>query len=159
MTLQIGEKLPSFSVTSVSANSHKTLTQNDFLNHYTVIYFYPKDSTPGCTTEGLDFSALAPDFLKLNTQIYGASLDSIKRHENFITKQNFSFELISDPETEFCKLFGVYQLKKNFGKEYMGIVRSTFIINKTGELIKEWRNVKVKGHAQEVLETLKNLQN
>lgn len=157
MSIQIGDKLPSFSVTAVSSNSHKPLTQNDFLNQYTVIYFYPKDSTPGCTTEGLDFTALAADFSKLNTQIYGASLDSIKRHENFITKQNFSFELISDPEADFCNLFGVYQLKKNFGKEYMGIVRSTFIINKTGELIKEWRNVKVKGHAQEVLETLKNL--
>ncbi|BCN93632.1 peroxiredoxin [Thiomicrorhabdus immobilis] len=156
MSIKIGEKLPPFSVV---ATSNKTLTENDLLNHYTVIYFYPKDSTPGCTTEGLDFTALSPEFTKLNTQIYGASLDSMKRHDNFIAKQNFSFDLISDPEGEFCDLFGVYQMKKNFGKEYMGIVRSTFIFNESGELIKEWRNVKVKGHAQEVLDTINSLQN
>ncbi|MDX1352491.1 MAG: peroxiredoxin [Thiomicrorhabdus sp.] len=155
MTIQIGDKLPTF---TANTTSNLTLTNADLLNKYTVIYFYPKDSTPGCTTEGRDFSVLHNQFKKLNTQIYGASLDSMKRHENFIAKQNFTFDLISDPDAEFCNLFGVYQLKKNFGKEYMGIVRSTFLFNPAGELVHEWKNVKVKGHAQEVLDTIKNLQ-
>ncbi|HHT00159.1 MAG TPA: peroxiredoxin [Thiomicrospira sp.] len=152
--MNIGEQLPSF---SVAATSNKTITNQDLQNKYTIIYFYPKDSTPGCTTEGLDFTALHPEFTKLNTQIFGASLDSMKRHDNFIAKQNFAFDLISDPEAEFCELFGVYQLKKNFGKEYMGIVRSTFLFDETGTLVKEWRKVKVKGHAQEVLDAIKEL--
>ena len=151
MTIQIGAKLPAF---SVPATSDITLTETDLNGHYTVIYFYPKDSTPGCTTEGIDFSQLTPRFNSLNTIIYGASMDSMKRHENFKTKKDFAFDLISDPEGNFCALFNVYQPKKNFGIEYMGIVRSTFLFNPNGELIHEWRNVKVKGHAQEVLETI-----
>lgn len=154
MSIKIGDKLPPF---NVKATSNLTITNSDFIDKYTVIYFYPKDSTPGCTTEGRDFSALQAEFDQHNTRIFGASLDSMKRHDNFIAKQNFTFNLISDPEAEFCNLFGVYQLKKNFGKEYMGIVRSTFLFDKTGILIHEWRNVKVKGHAQEVLNTIKNL--
>lgn len=153
MSIKIGDKLPPF---KVCATSNKTLTNSDFLSKYTVIYFYPKDSTPGCTTEGLDFTALQDEFKTLNAQIFGASLDSMKRHDNFKTKQNFSFDLISDPEAEFCKFFGVYQLKKNFGKEYMGIVRSTFLFDPEGILIHEWKNVKVKDHAQEVLNTIKH---
>ena len=154
MSIKIGEKLPPFNVNSTP---NRTLTNTDLNNKYTVIYFYPKDSTPGCTTEGRDFSTLQPEFTQLNSQVFGASLDSMKRHDNFIAKQNFTFDLISDPEAEFCNLFGVYQLKKNFGKEYMGIVRSTFLFDPTGTLIHEWRNVKVKGHAQEVLNTISNL--
>jgi len=154
MSIKIGDKSPSF---TVAATSDKTITEQDLLDHFTVIYFYPKDSTPGCTTEGLDFTALHPEFKKLDTQIFGASLDSMKRHDNFIAKQGFSFDLISDPDASFCNLFGVYQQKKNFGKEYMGIVRSTFLFDKTGTLIKEWRKVKVKGHAQEVLDSISEL--
>lgn len=155
MRIKINDQLPPF---SVSATSNKTITNKDLENKYTVIYFYPKDSTPGCTTEGLDFTALQPEFSKLNTQIFGVSLDSMKRHDNFKSKQSFSFDLISDSDADLCNIFGVYQLKKNFGKEYMGIVRSTFLIDPNGTLLKEWRNVKVKEHAQSVLNTVKELQ-
>ena len=155
MSIRTNDQIPPF---SVAATSNRTFTNKDFENKYTVIYFYPKDSTPGCTTEGLDFTALQPDFSKVNTQIFGVSLDSMKRHDNFKAKQNFSFDLISDPDAELCNIFGVYQLKKSFGKEYMGIVRSTFLIDPTGKLVKEWRSVKVKEHAQSVLNTVKELQ-
>jgi len=155
MSIKINDQLPPF---SVAATSNRTITNKDLENKYSVIYFYPKDSTPGCTTEGLDFTALQPDFSKLNTQILGVSLDSMKRHDNFKAKQNFSFDLISDPDAVLCNIFGAYQLKKNFGKEYMGIVRSTFLIDPSGKLVKEWRSVKVKEHAQAVLNTLKEMQ-
>lgn len=155
MSVQIGSKLPAF---SVSATSNINLTEADLNGHYTVIYFYPKDSTPGCTTEGLDFTELYPQFNAINTTIYGASMDSMKRHNNFKIKKGFPFELISDVDGEFSSLFQVYQAKKNFGIEYMGIVRSTFLFNPNGELIHEWRKVKVKGHAQEVLETIQSHQ-
>ncbi|WP_178860995.1 peroxiredoxin [Thiomicrorhabdus cannonii] len=154
MSLAIGEKIPDF---SLPATSNRTISQADFRNRYTVLYFYPKDSTPGCTSEGLDFTALHNAFAQLNCQIFGVSLDSMQRHENFKSKQAFAFDLISDTDAVLCKLFGTYQLKKNFGKEYMGIVRSTFLINPQGELAAQWRQVKVKGHAQEVLEKLKTL--
>jgi peroxiredoxin Q/BCP len=147
----IGQTLPEF---SVETTGKSPLIPQNLLGHYTIIYFYPKDSTPGCTTEGRDFNQRLSDFSTLNTTVLGASMDSMKRHHNFKTKQGFEFELISDPEGTFCKLFGVYQLKKNFGIEYMGIVRSTFLFDPKGILIQEWRKVKVKGHAQEVLETL-----
>ncbi|MEA1989681.1 MAG: peroxiredoxin [Pseudomonadota bacterium] len=155
MSIKINDQLPPF---SVAVTSNKTITNKDLENKYSIIYFYPKDSTPGCTTEGLDFTALHPEFSKVNTQIFGVSLDSMKRHDNFRAKQNFSFDLISDPDAVLCNIFGVYQLKKNFGKEYMGIVRSTFLIDPTGKLVKEWRSVKVKEHAQSVLNTVKELQ-
>ncbi|WP_028486351.1 peroxiredoxin [Thiomicrorhabdus chilensis] len=152
MSIKPGEIVPNF---SLEATSNRIITQSDLTQQYTVLYFYPKDSTPGCTTEGLDFTLLHPEFKQLNCQIFGVSMDSMKRHENFKAKQNFSFDLISDPDALLCNLFGTYQLKKNFGKEYMGIVRSTFLINPKGELIEEWRNVKVKEHAQQVLQSLK----
>jgi len=155
MSIQIGAKLPQFSALATS-NIH--LTEADLKGHYTVIYFYPKDSTPGCTTEGLEFSQLTPQFKSQNTVIYGASMDSMKRHDNFKAKKELSFDLISDPEGQFCSLFNVYQPKKNFGIEYMGIVRSTFLFNPDGELIHEWRQVKVKGHAQKVLDTIQSHQ-
>jgi len=155
MSIKIGDKLPQF---SVDATSNLTITNANLNNKFTVIYFYPKDSTPGCTTEGRDFTSLYTDFDNNNTQILGASLDSMKRHDNFKAKQGFLFDLISDPEANFCNLFGVYQMKKTFGKEYMGIVRSTFLFDKTGTLIHIWPKVKVKGHAQEVLDTIKDLQ-
>lgn len=155
MSIKIGEQLPSF---NLPATSETTVTEQNFKEKYTVLYFYPKDSTPGCTTEGNDFTELHSAFEELNTQILGASMDSMKRHENFKAKQGFSFELISDPDAELCEIFGVYQMKKNFGKEYMGIVRSTFIIDPSGTVVKEWTKVKVKGHAAEVLEAIKELQ-
>ncbi len=155
-SITIGQSLPDF---SVETTADSALTQQNLQGHYTVIYFYPKDSTPGCTTEGKDFNQRLAEFTQLNTVIYGASMDSMKRHHNFKTKQGFNFELISDPDGTFCALFNVYQLKKNFGIEYMGIVRSTFLFDSEGVLIHEWRKVKVKGHAQEVLETIQIHQN
>ncbi len=150
-SIAIGQSLPDF---SVETTADSPLTQQNLQGHYTALYFYPKDSTPGCTTEGKDFNQRLAEFTQLNTIIYGASMDSMKRHHNFKTKQGFNFELISDPDGTFCALFDVYQLKKNFGIEYMGIVRSTFLFDPKGVLIHEWRKVKVKGHAQEVLETI-----
>lgn len=154
MLAKEGDSLPDF---SLATTGDQTLSQADLLGHFSVLYVYPKDSTPGCTTEGLDFTALKGDFSALGAEIYGLSMDSIRRHENFKAKQGFSFDLISDPDNQLCEALGVYQLKKNFGKEYMGLVRSTFLVNPEGRIIKVWSPVKVKGHAQEVLDTLKQM--
>ncbi|MCL4164801.1 UNVERIFIED_CONTAM: hypothetical protein GTU68_066162 [Idotea baltica] len=122
-----------------------------------IIYFYPKDSTPGCTTEGQNFRDMKTELDALDTVVVGVSKDSMRRHENFKTKQDFNFELISDPDETVCQLFNVIQLKKLYGKEYMGIVRSTFLIDKSGVLRHHWDKVKVKGHADAVLEAVKEL--
>ena len=122
-----------------------------------VIYFYPKDSTPGCTTEGQEFRDAYKQFKSLNTEILGVSRDSIKSHENFKAKQEFPFELLSDPEEKVCKAFDVMKLKSMYGREYIGVDRSTFIINSEGKVINEWRSVKVKGHVDEVLEVIKSI--
>ena len=122
-----------------------------------VLYFYPKDSTPGCTMEGQDFKDLYQSFTKENAVIYGISRDSIKSHENFKSKQSFPFELISDPDEIICNQYDVIKEKSMYGRKYMGIDRSTFIINEHGKLVKEWRKVKVKGHATEVLEAVKSM--
>jgi len=122
-----------------------------------VIYFYPKDSTPGCTTEGQDFRNMHEEFKALNTVIFGVSRDKIRSHENFKAKQEFPFELITDPEEALCQLFDVIKEKNMYGKKHMGIERSTFLIDKEGVLRQEWRKVKVKGHVEEVLEAVKAL--
>lgn len=119
-----------------------------------VIYFYPKDNTPGCTTEGLDFNARLAQFKELGYTVVGISRDGVKAHQNFCSKQGFLFELLSDSEEIVCKMFDVIKLKKLYGKESLGIERSTFVLNETGQIIHEWRKVKVAGHAQEVLDTL-----
>ena len=119
-----------------------------------IIYFYAKDSTPGCTTEGLDFNARLGAFKALGYTVVGISRDSVKSHQNFCTKQGFQFELLSDQDENVCKMFDVIKLKKLYGKESLGIERSTFVLNEQGEIIHEWRKVKVAGHAQEVLDTL-----
>ena len=116
-----------------------------------VLYFYPKDSTPGCTTEGQDFRDRFDQFEQANTVILGVSRDSLKRHENFKAKQSFPFELLSDEDESLCQQFDVIKLKKLYGKEYMGVDRSTFLIDSEGKLVREWRGVKVKGHVEEVL--------
>lgn len=152
--LTIGDIVTEF---TAATTSERTITQNDLKGRYSVLYFYPKDSTPGCTTEGNDFNHLLKEFHHLNCQVFGVSMDSIKRHENFKAKQGFEFELISDPDATLCNIFGTYQLKKTFGKEYMGIVRSSFLIDPNGKIISEWRNVKVKGHAETLLTVLKAL--
>lgn len=151
----IGKKIADF---NLEMTSEKTIKRSDLTGKYTVIYFYPKDSTPGCTTEGRDFRALYEQFQAINTEVYGVSKDSLKRHENFKAKQEFPFELISDPDETLCKIFDVIKLKKLYGREYMGIERSTFLLNEKAELIHEWRKVKVKGHAEEVLKIAQEAQ-
>jgi len=122
-----------------------------------VLYFYPKDDTPGCTIEGNDFSALNESFAVQNTVIYGVSRDSIASHEKFKQKFNYTIDLISDEDESLCNQFDVIKLKKLYGKEYMGIVRSTFVINPSGEILQQWDKVKVDGHADEVLEFIRGL--
>ncbi|PNV84182.1 MAG: peroxiredoxin [Sulfurimonas sp.] len=130
----------------------------DLKGKWIVLYFYPKDNTPGCTTEACDFSEAAPDFSNLNAIIIGVSADSTAKHRNFIEKKDLSITLLSDESTTMLQDYGVWSLKKNYGKEYMGIVRSTLIINPEGIVKALWKNVKVKGHADEVKEKLELLQ-
>ena len=120
-----------------------------------VVYFYPKDNTAGCTTEGLDFNRLLPEFQALGYTVVGISRDGVKSHQNFCAKQGFQFELLSGKDEAVCKQFDVIKLKKLYGKESLGIERSTFVLDENGEISHEWRKVKVAGHAQEVLDALK----
>lgn len=127
----------------------------DYKGRWLVLYFYPRDSTPGCTTEGLDFNALLPKFRKLGADVLGVSRDSLKSHDNFCAKQGFRFALVSDAEGKLCEAFGVVQPKKLYGREFIGIVRSTFLIDPMGRVAQAWSPVKVAGHAQAVLDALK----
>ena len=138
--------------TSCVATSNQEIQIPDTLGRNIVLYFYPKDDTPGCTIEGNDFTSLHESFLSNNTVIYGVSRDSIKSHEKFREKFNYTIDLISDEDESLCKLFDVIKLKKLYGKEHMGIERSTFVISPSGDVLKEWIKVKVDGHAEEVLE-------
>ncbi len=156
MTILIDKKVPDFTGATTSGTTFRLSDYSGKKN--VVLYFYPKDSTPGCTTEGQNFRDLYDEFQSLDTEIFGVSRDSMRRHENFKAKQNFPFELISDEDESICKLFDVIKLKKLYGREYMGIERSTFLINKAGTLTHEWRKVKVKGHVAEVLQAVKSLQ-
>lgn len=133
------------------------ISLSDYRGKKVILYFYPKDSTPGCTTEACDFRDATEAFAAKNTVILGISADSQKRHQNFISKYELPFELLSDVEHTVCEQYGVWKLKKNYGKEYYGIVRSTFLINESGELIQEWRSVKVKDHVAEALSFLDQL--
>ena len=152
--IKVGSKVQNF---SLEGTSNLQFNLNDFAGKNIIIYFYPKDSTPGCTNEGIDFKDLYESFKNLNTEIFGISRDSLKSHENFKAKYNFPFELLSDPDEEVCKLFDVIKMKNMYGKQVRGIERSTFIINVQGELIQEWRGVKVNGHVVEVLDFIKNI--
>ncbi|MDJ0760812.1 MAG: peroxiredoxin [Woeseiaceae bacterium] len=140
-----------------AATGDKTISLKELRGKNVVIYFYPKDATPGCTLEGQDFRDLHPKFKRANTVILGVSKDSIASHEKFKAKQNFPFDLLSDPDEKLCKKFDVIKEKNMYGKKYMGIERSTFLIDADGKLRNEWRKVKVKGHAEEVLEAAKAL--
>ncbi|KAF2393339.1 peroxiredoxin [Pseudomonas sp. ADAK2] len=133
------------------ATSGQTVSLASLKGKQVVIYFYPKDSTPGCTTQGQGFRDQLEAFKAANTEVFGVSRDSLKSHENFKAKQAFTFELISDKEEALCQLFDVIKLKKLYGKEYMGVDRSTFLIDKDGVLRQEWRGVKVPGHVDAVL--------
>lgn len=135
---------------ALAASNGQTVQLSDFRGKNVVLYFYPKDMTPGCTTEACDFRDQYEDFSELNTVILGVSPDPIERHEKFIEKHNLPFLLLADEENELAKAFDVWKLKKNFGKEYMGIERSTFILDSEGKIVKEWRKVKVKDHSNEV---------
>ncbi|HIQ40994.1 MAG TPA: peroxiredoxin [Sulfurivirga caldicuralii] len=153
--VEVGNPIPPFEAT---ATGGKTLTAEDLKGHWSVLYFYPKDNTPGCTKEGEAFRDYYAAFQALNCEIYGCSRDSLKSHERFKEKYQFPFELISDPDETLCRLFDVIKLKKNYGREYYGIERSTFLIDPQGILRHQWRKVRVPGHVEEVLETLKTLQ-
>lgn len=142
---------------AADATGDKTIRLKDLRGQNVVIYFYPKDSTPGCTTEGRDFSALQARFKRANTVILGVSRDSMASHEKFKAKQGFKFDLLSDPDEALCKKFDVIHEKTLYGRKFMGVVRSTFLLDADGKLRQEWRNVKVKGHAEEVLEAAKSL--
>ena len=131
---------------------------SDFQGKWLVLYFYPKDSTPGCTTEGLEFDALLAKFTKLDATVLGVSRDSIKSHQNFCDKQGFRFDLVSDADEKLCNAFGVIKEKKLYGREYIGIERSTFLIDPKGRIAQAWRGVRVAGHAYEVLQALKAAQ-
>ena len=149
-----GKKCPDFLVESTG---DKKLSNGDFEGKNLVIFFYPKDNTPGCTLEGQDFRDNYEEFKKFNAEILGISRDSIKSHENFKEKQNFPFDLLSDPDEMMCKSFDVMREKSMYGKKYIGVDRSTFLIDSKGKIVKEWRAVKVKGHVLDVLEALKNI--
>jgi peroxiredoxin Q/BCP len=150
--VSIGKKVKNF---SRPATGDKTISLKDLADRKVVLYFYPKDSTPGCTTEGQNFRDAKAKFTRQNTVILGVSRDSIKKHENFKAKQKFNFELLSDEDESLCKQFDVIKLKKLYGKEYMGIDRSTFLIGEDGTLLEEWRGVKVKDHVDAVLAACK----
>jgi len=140
-----------------SATSNLDVSIPDTEGRNIVLYFYPKAATPGCTTEGQDFRDNHEAFVDANSVVYGVSKDNITKHEKFKSKQAFPFELIADEDGELCEVFGVWQLKKFMGREYMGIVRSTFIISSDGNILKSWDKVRVKGHVNEVLEALQSL--
>ena len=149
-----GKKCPKF---NSDCTSGLKLSNKDFTDKNLILYFYPKDSTPGCTTEGQDFRDKYESFKRHNTEILGVSRDSLKSHENFKAKQSFPFELLSDPDEKVCKAFDVMKLKSMYGREYIGVDRCTFLIGSNGKILKEWRSVKVKGHVEEVLNTVKEL--
>ena len=153
-TLKIGNKAPVFKGLCTGKGDADL---SKLKGKKVVLYFYPKDSTPGCTTEGQNFRDLHKEFIKEKVVIFGLSRESLKSHENFKTNQSFPFDLISDPEEKICKLYDVIKEKSMYGRKYMGIERSTFLIDEKGKLAREWRKVKVKGHAQEVLDTVKSL--
>lgn len=134
----------------------ETISLADLKKQLTVLYFYPKDNTPGCTIEAQDFSKLKPSFSKVGTRVVGVSRDSVESHEKFRDKQKLSIDLISDPDDELSKALDVIKMKNMYGKKFLGIERSTFVIDEKGKVVHEWRKVKVPGHAQEVLEFVKN---
>ncbi|MGR9052041.1 MAG: peroxiredoxin [Gammaproteobacteria bacterium] len=153
-TISVGRPVPYF---EAAATGGKTVKLSDFFGKNVILYFYPKDNTPGCTQEGRDFRDRIDQFNTFNAVILGVSRDSVTVHEGFKCKQEFPFDLLSDHDEQLCHLFDVIKMKNMYGKQVRGIERSTFIIDTEGKLIREWRKVKVKGHADEVLNTLQDL--
>lgn len=152
--LKIGEKAPKFCLPN---QDEEEICLRDLQGSWIVLYFYPKDNTPGCTTEACEFTAALPDFSGLGATILGVSPDSPKKHRNFIEKKELGITLLSDEEKEVCGTYGVWQLKKFMGREYMGVVRSTLLIDPDGNIAAAWKKVKVKGHVAEVKEKLAEL--
>jgi len=150
----LGKKIKNF---ELPATGDKTFRLSDYKGQNVVLYFYPKDSTPGCTSEGQDVRDNHLKFKRRNTVVLGISRDSIKSHENFRAKQNFKFDLLSDTDEIACKLFDVIKMKNMYGKKVRGIERSTFLIDDKGVLRREWRKVKVDGHVDELLQAIKDL--
>lgn len=150
--MDIGDRVPD---SSLALSSGATARLADYAGHWLVLYFYPKDSTPGCTTEGLDFNALLPAFKRLGATVLGVSRDSLKSHQNFCSKQGFTFDLVSDTDETLCQAFGVIREKTMYGRKVMGIERSTFLIDPAGAIAQVWRPVKVPGHADAVLAALR----
>ena len=153
--LNVGDAVPDFCLPN---QDEEEICLRDIKGRWIVLYFYPKDNTPGCTTEACDFTAALPDFEGLNAIVLGVSPDSPRKHRNFIEKKDLKITLLADEEKELCNLFGCWQLKKNYGREYMGVVRSTFIIDPEGKVAAKWEKVRVKGHVDEVKAKLAELQ-
>ena len=157
--LEPGKALPKSTLKlPLALSGGETATLADYSGRWLALYFYPKDSTPGCTTEGLDFNALLPKFRRANAAVLGVSRDSVKSHDNFCAKQGFAFPLVSDADEALCKAFDVIHEKNMYGRKVMGVVRSTFLVSPDQRLAAEWRGVKVPGHAQAVLDALKAAQ-
>ena len=154
MKIKLGTKVTNFEIT---ATDNKLKKLSDLLKKNLIVYFYPKDMTPGCTTESIEFNENITRIRRAGWEVVGISRDSIKSHEKFIDKHNFKFPLISDSDEKICKIFDVIKEKSLYGRKYMGIDRSTFLINKKSEVVGIWTNVKVKGHVDEVCEKLKEL--
>ncbi|CAM8455382.1 Bcp Peroxiredoxin [Candidatus Methylopumilus universalis] len=150
--MEINKKVP---LLKLPCTSDLQFNLSDYKGRFLVIYFYPKDATPGCTTQGVDFRDAYKKFQALDTEIFGISRDTLKSHENFKAKFTFPFELLSDEEEKACELFGVIKMKNMYGKQVRGIERSTFVIDPDGKLIKAWRGVKVEAHVKEVLQFIK----
>ncbi|WP_299342965.1 peroxiredoxin [uncultured Pseudoxanthomonas sp.] len=156
MTAKSAKALPKSTLKlPLALSGGETATLADYAGRWLVLYFYPKDSTPGCTTEGLDFNALLSKFAKLDATVLGVSRDSVKSHDNFCAKQGFRFPLVSDADEALCKAFDVIHEKNMYGRKVLGVVRSTFLISPDGRIVQEWRGVKVPGHADAVLDALK----
>lgn len=153
--MNVGDKVGSVPLTLGKAGAANLSDYRDF---WLVLYFYPKDNTPGCTTEGIDFNALYPKFRKAGADVLGVSRDSVRSHQNFCAKHGFAFDLVSDADETLCRAFDVIKPKKLYGRDYVGIERSTFLIDPKGRVAAAWRGVSVAGHAQEVLRTLLDLQ-
>jgi peroxiredoxin Q/BCP len=152
--LAVGSQAPNF---TCKIDGDATTSLKDFKGKKIVLYFYPKDMTPGCTTEACEFRDTHPDFSKINAEIIGVSKDSVKRHDKFKEKYELPFTLAADEDGKMCEAYGVWQEKKNYGKIYMGIVRSTFLIDEKGKIAAIWRNLRVKGHVEKVLEEAQKL--
>ena len=151
--MNVGDKVGPIPVTLGNAGA-ANLT--DYRDRWLVLYFYPKDNTPGCTTEGLDFNALYPKFRRAGAEVLGVSRDSARSHQNFCRKHGFVFDLVSDADETLCRAFDVIQPKTLYGRDYIGIVRSTFLIDPKGRVAEAWRAVKVPGHAEAVLQALQD---